>query len=115
MVFHEERGQPEKCKYAALEVVTNRTKHPSFPSTIKSVVHQPRQFSWTRNLSNLKKPNYELDSWNESVEVAKDFLSNRTNYTNGAIYFNARSMGVRYKTINNKGKPLLVCGKHVYF
>lgn len=115
VVFHEERGQPEKCKYAALEVVSNRVNHPSFPKTIKMVVHQPRQFSWTKDLSNLKKPNYEVDSWNDSVRVAKDFLSKKTNYTNGAIYFNAKSMGVRYATLDNKGKPLLTCGKHVYF
>jgi len=115
VVFHEERGQPEKCKYAALEVVQNRVKHPDFPKSIKAVVQQPRQFSWTKNLSNLKKPTYELDSWEDSVRVAKDFLSNKTNYTKGAIYFNARSMGVRYKTPQNKGKPLLECGKHVYF
>lgn len=115
VVFHEERGQPEKCKYAALEVVHNRTNHPSFPTTIQAVIKQPRQFSWTKNLSNLKKPNYELDSWNESVRVAKDFLSNKTNYTRGAIYFNTRSMGVRYKTSDNHGKPLLTCGSHVYF
>lgn len=117
VVFHEERGQPDKCKYAALEVVHNRVNHPEFksPNTMKKVILQPRQFSWTKNLSNLKKPTYETDSWEESVRVAQDFLSNKTNYTKGAIYFNARSMGVRYKTLDNKGKPLLTCGKHVYF
>lgn len=115
VVFHEERGQPKQCQYAALEVVYNRSEHPDFPSNPKAVIRQPSQFSWTRNLSNLKKPTYELDTWSESVRVAKDFLSNRTNYTKGAIYFNARHMGVRYRTPDNKGKPLLTCGKHVYF
>lgn len=115
VVFHEERGQPKKCQYASLEVVHNRSKHDSFPSNMRSVIRQPRQFSWTKNPSNLKKPTYELEAWNESVRVAQDFLSNKTNYTNGAIYFNAKSMGVRYRTLDNKGKPLLTCGKHVYF
>lgn len=114
-VFHEERGQPEKCKYATMEVVHNRVKHSSFPDTIPKVIKQPSQFSWTKNLSNLKKPTYELESWNESVRVAKDFLSNKTNYTKGAIYFNHKRMGVRYKTPLNKGKPLFTCGNHVYF
>lgn len=115
VVFHEERGQPKQCQYAALEVVQNRVNHPAFPKSPKAVIKQPSQFSWTKNLSNLKKPTYELESWEESVRVAKDFLSKKTNYAKGAIYFNHRSMGVRFKTPQNKGRPLLECGKHVYF
>ena len=110
LVFHEGRGEPVKCQKATLEVVYNRVKHPSFPNTVHAVVHQRNAFSWTRNRFNFKKPQKEAESWKKSNEVVRDFLSNKTDYSKGAVYFNTKSMGVRYKTKANGGKPLLTCG-----
>ena len=110
-VFMESRGEPKKAQYAVLEVVHNRSKHKDFPNDYCSVIKQPNAFSWVKNHKSMKPPKFELESWKESIAVARDFQLNRTNYTKGALYFNHVKLGVKYKT-NVKSVKI---GNHIFY
>lgn len=111
-IFHESRGESKKGQYAVAEVIHNRVKSDKFPNSICKVVKQPHQFSFVKNLRSLGvAPKYELEAWNRSVQVAKDFRQNKTNYTKGALYFNTTNLGVRYKT---NVKPVRI-GRHIFY
>lgn len=115
LVFHEGRGESLKGQEAIIEVVMNRTKDSNFPDTPCKVINQKSQFSWTSNPKNLKPPKYESKSWEQSQKTVIDYLSKRnkgicSNHTKGALYFNHKSLGVRF------GKKLKAkYGSHLFF
>lgn len=109
-IFHESRGEPIKAQYAVAEVIDNRVKSKKFPNDHCSVIKQKSQFSFYKGSQSLKKPKHELDAWNKSLSVAKDFYSNKTNYTKGSLYFNHKRLGVRFG-----GKLKYKNGNHVFF
>lgn len=113
VVFKESRSEPLKSQYAILEVVHNRTKHPSFPNSYCAVVKQKNQFSWYKG-GKIKPPKYELEAWKESVEIAKSFTNKKTNYAKGALFFNSKRLGVRYKITTTHGRAVKL-GNHVFF
>ena len=109
-IFREGRSEPIKAQYSIAEVVHNRSKHPDYPNTYCGVVKQKGQFSWYKGSNSLKPPKYEKEAWDESVKVAKNFYTNKTNYTKGSLYFNHKKLGVRFnKTLKVK------IGQHVFF
>lgn len=111
VIFMESRGEPVKSQYMVAEVVHNRVNHEAFPNDYCSVIKQKSQFSFYKGSTSLKPPKHEKEAWEKSVEVAKNFSKNKTNYTNGATYFNHSRMGVRFKT-NVKPQK---CGKHIFY
>lgn len=109
-IFREGRSEPIKAQYSIAEVVHNRSKHPDYPNTYCGVVKQKGQFSWYKGSNSLKPPKYEKEAWDESVKVARNFYTNKTNYTKGSLYFNHQRLGVRFqKTLKVK------IGNHVFF
>lgn len=110
-IFAESRGEPKKAQYAVAEVIHNRTKHPDYPNNYCAVIKQKGQFSFVKNHKSMNPPKYELESWKESIAVARDFERKKTNYTKGATYFNTVNLGVRYKT-NVKSIKI---GNHVFY
>ena len=110
-IFHESRGESKKAQYAVAEVIHNRTKHPDYPNDYCAVIKQKSQFSFVKNHKSMNPPKYELESWKESIAVARDFERKRTSYTKGATYFNHVKLGVRYKT---KVKSVRI-GQHVFY
>ena len=109
-IFREGRSEPIKAQYSIAEVVHNRSKHPNYPDSYCGVVKQKGQFSWYKGSNSLKPPKYEKQAWDESVRVAKNFYTNKTNYTKGSLYFNHKKLGVRFqKTLKVK------IGNHVFF
>ena len=113
-IFHESRGESTVAQFAVAETIHNRSKHPSFPSDYCSVIKQKSQFSFYKGSQTLKPPKYELQAWEKSVQVAQNFSKNKTNYTNGALYFNHKSLGIRYKITTRNGKPFR-CGAHIFY
>lgn len=110
VAFYEARGEPVKAKFGTLEVVHNRSEHPDYPNTYCGVVKQKGQFSWYKGSNSLKPPKHEKEAWDESVKVARNFYTNKTNYTKGSLYFNHAKLGVRFnKTLKVK------IGQHVFF
>lgn len=122
LVWHEARGENYKGKMSVMEVAYNRSKHEDYPNNICNVIRQPRQFSWVNksNISLNKPPSLvyknvqAAKSWEESKRVAAQFMKNKTNYTNNALFFNTRSLGVRYKITTTTGKPM-ACGNHIFY
>ena len=110
-IFHESRGESLVGQYSVAETIHNRTKHPSFPNNYCDVIKQKHQFSFYKGSYSLKPPKYDLEAWEQSKKVAKNFYKNKTNYTNGSIYFNHKSLGVRYKT---NVKPVRY-GSHIFY
>lgn len=111
-IFYEARGESKKGQYAVAEVIHNRTKHNGYPNDYCSVIKQKSQFSFVKNLKSLGvTPEYDLEAWNRSVQVAKDFRQNKTTYVGKALYFNHVSLGIKYKT-NVRSVRI---GKHVFY
>ena len=87
-VFFEARGEPIDGKELVANVILNRVEHPSYPDTVCEVVNQPKQFSYTHQLSktvlqdrNNPKPLFynsyhDSKAWEESKAVAKSVLDN---------------------------------------
>lgn len=97
-IFHESRGESKKAQYAVAEVIHNRTKHPDYPNDYCAVIKQKSQFSFVKNHKSMTPPKFELESWKESIAVARDFERKRTSYVGKSLYFNTVKLGVRYKT-----------------
>ena len=111
-IYWEARGENKVGQYAVAEVIHNRTKHSDYPNDYCSVIKQKSQFSFVKNLKSLgSAPKYDLEAWRKSVQVAKDFRQNKTNYVGKALYFNTVNLGIRYKT---KVKPVKI-GNHVFY
>ena len=113
-IFREGRGEPLNGQYAIAEVIHNRTKHPAFPSNYCDVIKQKGQFSFYKSSKDLKPPKYELEAWEQSVEVAKNFSKNKTNYTKKAVFFNTSRLGVRFPITTINGKPCKI-GNHIFY
>jgi len=45
--YHEARGEPEQGQIRVCKVVLNRVADKRWPDTVKGVIYQPYQFSWT--------------------------------------------------------------------
>ena len=107
-IHRESRGESTKGKYGVAEVIHNRSKSDKYPNSYCAVVKQKGQFSWYKG--SIKPPKQKSESWDESVRVAKNFSTNKTNYTKGALYFNHNRLGVRFgRTLKTK------IGQHTFF
>lgn len=110
-IFHESRGESKKAQYAVAEVIHNRSRHPDYPDNYCAVIKQKGQFSFVKNHKSMAVPRYELESWKESIAVARDFERKKSNHVGKALYFNTVKLGVRYKT-NVKSVKI---GNHVFY
>lgn len=68
-VYHEARGESLEGRYAVIFATLERVLHKRFPKTICGVVHQPWQFSWTKDKKILAQPINPRDYLKISVEV----------------------------------------------
>jgi len=89
-VYFEAGNQTTKGKIAVTNVVMNRTKDDSFPSTPCGVVKQKKhgecQFSWV--CGNVKIVDLKL--YRESVHIAEQvYLNNIPDVTGGATFYHA--------------------------
>lgn len=93
-IYFEARGEPIDGQYAVAFVTMNRLKSGRFGKTVKDVVYQPRQFSWTRMRLSINDP----ESWARAKRIASDVKSlgpkeyRRRDVTGGALYFHAKSV-----------------------
>jgi spore germination cell wall hydrolase CwlJ-like protein len=55
-VYHEARGEPKQGRYAVVFATLERVLDKKFPKSICGVVHQPWQFSWTKDEKILAAP-----------------------------------------------------------
>lgn len=102
-VYAESRGQGKKGMVAVGNVVINRVNSPEFPKSIRGVLYQPGQFSYTYQGAFSAK---DQQSWLEAKAIAAQLLYLDNNFpeareaidiTKGATYFKKRTMRTRWE------------------
>lgn len=97
-IYKESRGEGVKGMMAVGLVTLNRLEHSSFPTSIRKVVYQKKQFSWANTEKNVKITH--KDSWKDAKMVASFLLSIKDNtfiyekvdFTDGSTYFHTKSV-----------------------
>lgn len=98
-IYREARGDGDPAMLGVGFVTINRKDHEKFPSTIRKIVYQLGQFSWTNFNKSFKV--YEKDSWIKSKGYAKVLIrlhtENKIAYdtldlTHGSLYYHDKSI-----------------------
>ena len=105
-IYFEARDQTIEGQYAVAEVVLNRTEDEEFPKTICEVVEQKTetvcQFSWFCD----GKSDRMRDR--KAIEVAKKVamasLLEKTDYTDGAVFYHAEYVSPHWKNVKKTKK-----------
>lgn len=102
-IYAESRNQGKKGMLAVGNVVLNRMNNPSFPKTVKGVLYQRGQFSYTyRGSFNVR----DAKSWNEAKLIAQHLLyldkhfpeaRDANDLTRGATYFKKRNIKTHWE------------------
>ncbi|WP_284161811.1 cell wall hydrolase [Burkholderia pseudomallei] len=98
-MYREARGEGERGMMAVGFVTINRRGHDSFPPSIKGVVYQKAQFSWTLTKKSFKV--HDIEAWELARETAKFLLDlnkfpwayEMLDFTFGSIYYH--TIGVK--------------------
>ncbi|MFT7531706.1 MAG: N-acetylmuramoyl-L-alanine amidase, partial [Gammaproteobacteria bacterium] len=96
---------------AVAAVTLNRVRSSKFPTSVCSVVWQPKQFSWTHTQSSYFPT--DLKSWSQAQEIARTVLDQKVvaNYRNLLFY---HSKKVRPFWIKEKRFVARV-GSHLFY
>lgn len=102
-IYAESRNQGKKGMLAVGNVVINRMNDPAFPKTVKGVLFQRGQFSYTyRGTFNVR----EKESWEQAKMIAHKLLYLNSNFpeardatdvTRGATYFKRKSIRTHWE------------------
>ena len=114
-IYHESRGEPVNGQIAVGLVTLNRVQSRRFPNDVCSVVHQRKQFSWTR------APEHTLDidnprAWRQALEVARHILAG--NFTaddfqlDGVMHYHNYKVRPRWAA---NGQLVAAIGKHRFY
>ena len=102
-MYAESRGQGKKGMAAVGNVVINRVNDSDFPKTVKGVLFQRGQFSYTQNGAFVVA---EKDSWQEARNIANRLLYLNSNFpeareatdiTKGALYFKKKTIRTHWE------------------
>ena len=105
-IHHEARGEPIVCQVMAAEVTMRRVYSHRYPDTVKGVVMQPYQFSWTIGT----KPDFSVLT-SEDILVAEEALQGHK-YTSVEMHY------ARFEIDNYWTKvmtPTIKCGAHIFY
>lgn len=98
-MYKEARGESDSGLMSIAFVTLNRKDNDKYPGTVKKIVYQPGQFSWTSSGTTFKV--YEKDRWEKAQEFAKVLIKihkqNRIVYdaldiTHGATHYHSRKV-----------------------
>lgn len=124
-IYFEAGSEPYEGKMAVAQVIMNRVGSSSFPKTVCGVVHQSTtkvvekktvkmcQFSWFCEPK--KIIHYESDNWQQSVKVAKVFLTNEISYdrfTDTVLFFHEKHLPFNWKARYTK---VATIGNHIFY
>ena len=112
-LYWEARGESDKGVVAVAYVILNRTKHPSWPSTVEGVVTQPWQFSY-RMENNFQKGFTDKKQYSRIAMVAQKVLAMELkNPIGGATHYHATS--IKAPKWTRKKRVVAVIGNHVFY
>ena len=116
-IYYEAGAEPYEGKLAVAQVTMNRVEHPSFPKTVCGVVHQRNsracQFSW--NCSPIKAINEDSENWQQSLKIAKLFLTEDLSYvkfTDSVLFFHEKHLPFNWK---EKYIKVATIGNHIFY
>ncbi|ADP02639.1 cell wall hydrolase SleB [Salmonella phage PVPSE1] len=98
-MYREARGESDHGLMSIAFVTLNRKDNDKFPRTVKKIVYQPGQFSWTSYSTSFKV--YEKDRWEKAKEFAevltKIHNNNKIVYdaidiTKGSTYYHSKKV-----------------------
>lgn len=110
MAYHEARGEDDRGVLAVMFVAMNRLRHSSYPNTLREVIYQPYQFSYTQDGS-LDKGYAEPGQRRRMLYLAHEVISGAWDSVVGrADHYHAEYVNP------NWGYPLYVTiGKHHFY
>lgn len=112
-IYYEAPAEPYLGKLAVATVTMNRVRHPDFPKTVCGVVYQRNnrgcQFSWTCG----PKARFNQKLYNQSLDVARDVLTNNTNVTSleNALYFHNTKIQPNWTF----ARKIVQIGNHIFY
>lgn len=98
-IYREARGESDYGMLAVGFVTLNRKDHEKFPASVKKIVYQAGQFSWTAHGTTFKV--YEEDQWVKAKSFAETLIKLHTNnkivydaldVTKGSTYYHTRKV-----------------------
>lgn len=106
-VHHEARGEPYMCQVMVAEVTLRRVESKYYPDTIKDVVLEERQFSWSLddNKRDLSVVTYK------DMKVAMEALRGYY-YTTDELHYATVEVDNYWTTEMHKS---MQCGNHVFY
>lgn len=118
-IYFESRGENINGQMAVGFVTLNRLKHESFPQSVRKVVYQKSQFSWTLTAGGGYKVR-DADAWKVSVDIAKflykvkdnEVLYNKLDPTYGSTYYHAKKVRPSWRKHFTK---TITIGNHVFY
>jgi len=105
-LYKESRGEETLGQHYVANVILNRAK--IWHLTPCQVIAQPGQFPWYAKPHNVNKNSKE---WELSLQLAKRIIAHPVDKTGGAIYFNEKKQGRKYKTKVAKK----IVGNHIFY
>lgn len=111
-LVYEARGEGEKGRLAVGTVVLNRVKSSKYPNSIKEVLYQPYQFSYTMDMHKQKTPNKE--DWEKAYREAYLLLNGEEAIPNldGVLWYHSKSVKPKW---SNKFERVAVIGNHYFY
>lgn len=114
-IYFEARGESLTEKTRVANVIFNRTKSPTHPTTVCGVVHQKSQFSWTLNRVKVT----DQAAWDDAVRIATRVLMGREqgmlrDNTGGAVFYHDRKIRPHWSK-SGKLRKVVDSGPHVYY
>jgi hypothetical protein len=108
-VVYEERSESLMGMFAVANVVMNRVHSKKWPNTITSVIHQPKQFSYLKDMHMQKQP--KESDWNAAKVVAYDTIHGKIgDVSNGAThYYNPNKVNPKW---SDKLEYVVTIGEH---
>ena len=105
-VWHEARGESIKGMHAVALVTMNRVRQRN--KTVCEIVYEPRQFSWTVNVTSDMLDNID----NVRRAVANVMTNNISDFTNGATHYHANYVSPLWASSMRR---VAIVGKHHFY
>ena len=127
-IYYEAGAESTEGKMAVAQVTMNRVEHPAFPKSVCGVVNQNVvrksksdweddkricQFSWV--CAGRKIIKKESDNWQESLEIAKLFLTEKRSYDkfqDDVLFFHEKHLPFNWK---QKYTRVATIGNHIFY
>jgi len=103
VIYHEARGEPEKCQEAVAHVALNRAKQ--WKQSVVAIVKAPNQFSFVRNGHIPPVPK----SWDK---LAVKVMRSGVDPTQGALWFMRRDLN---NYLTRSKRLVYTCGLHNFY